>query len=65
MVMLETVDEVFPPSMIDTEMKIARVGIALFEICDSRVLTFSRFFKNRQANDPPLESFSKISLIRA
>ena len=56
-------NEVFPPSVVDMEVEKTGVGVSLFEVCDPRVLSFSRFFEHRQANDPSFYSFSKVPFL--
>ena len=54
-IVLQTVDEVLPSSVVDSQVKEAGVCITFFEIGDSRILPLSSTFHDGQGDNLPLE----------
>ena len=60
-VVLQTVDEGLPSSMVDSQVKEASVCITLFEIGDSRILPLSSTLHDGQGDNLSLEPCMNIT----
>jgi hypothetical protein len=62
-IMLESMNEIFPPPGVNPNVKVSCVGITLFEIRDSRSLPLPSSHGHGHANNLSFQSSSKVKLV--